>query len=91
MSVPVLPLVAGLVPAMAAWNREKARPAMLPGVLVYEYTGFDVNGGTGWHSNVAIRNLGMMIAATAGHLIANNPKVGLNRAIRKATMGYAVL
>ena len=53
--------------------------------IPYQLTGYDFKSGSGWNSSIAVRNLGLVVVAMVSHRVAS--KLGVNRGIKKATMG----
>lgn len=53
--------------------------------IPFQVTGYDFKSGSGWNSGVAARNVGLAIGLMVSHKLAS--KVGLNRQIKKVTMG----
>lgn len=51
----------------------------------FQVTGYDFKSGSGWNSSVAIRNVGLAVGLMVSHKLAS--KVGLNRQVKKLTMG----
>ena len=84
-AIPLLPTVAAVYPAYKAYVGAGGITKTLPLTLVYQYTGYNMDS-KNWDPAVAMGALGPVIVGFIGHKVAN--KIGVNRMIKKATLGY---
>ena len=80
--------LSSLLPAMPAIVRVANDGFSLkytPTTVLYEMVGYAANEKT-WVTSTVTRQIGLGIAGIVSHKLAN--KVGLNRALKKASMGY---
>lgn len=86
-AIPVLPTVAAIYPAYKAYNAVGLTKT-LPAAIMQQYTGYYPETGD-FNSSFPLRTGGMFIAGYIGHKVAS--KTGVNRWIKKATMGFLTL
>lgn len=85
-SIPILPVFAAIQPALQADILHPDRDT--PKKLMYQYTGYDADDRrVSWTKTG--QTLGLVLAGYVGHRVAN--KLGVNRHIRKATLGWLEL
>jgi len=74
---------------MPAYNAYKAAgmTRALPDQLFYEYTGVDGNRNIVWGKTT--QTVGLILAGVIGHKVAG--RLGLNKYVKKATLGYFTL
>ena len=91
-AIPVLPTVAALYPGLKGvqwWLYESDKKlTSLPVGVIGAYTGYNMDTGA-FVSSVPIKVVGLVLGGYVGHKIAN--KIGVNKYIRKATMGMLTL
>jgi hypothetical protein len=89
-AIPLL-MLAPVVPGfMAAWNARGGGPFEAGRQGIYAVSGIDVKGESGGvDMNRAYKTLGLVIVGMIGHKVAT--KVGINRQLKKLTMGYIQL
>jgi len=78
-----------IMPAASRFLEHSAGPVKdWPAVIMFETTGYDYQTQT-WDQARAVREIGLVVAALIGHKLAN--RVGLNRAIKRVSMGMLQL
>ena len=89
-AIPLL-MLAPLVPAaQVAWSvKDSKNPIYIARNFIQQATGFDVEGKLPYSWEIGARQLGLVIGGMVVHRIAN--RTGVNKYMRKATMGYLVL
>ena len=85
-AIPIL-MLAPIFPAVARVAAEGVSSAT-PKVILFETLGYSMDGNE-WNMGRVYRQAGLSVGALVGHKVAN--KIGLNRALKKATMGYLCL
>ena len=87
-AIPVLPTVAAVLPAYKAWTGAAGDFKTLPMLLMWEYTGYNTDTGTFRYEKLA-GTAGPIVVGYIAHKVAN--RIGVNRMIKKLTMGYLTL
>jgi len=86
---PIL-LAAPVIPGfVTAWNNRGSGPVQAVRSGVGKVTGIDIMGEVPIQMDAAYKTLGLCIIGIVGHKIAN--KAGVNRIVKKATLGYLQL
>ena len=87
-AIPLVGTVVAAYPAYKAYQMAGGFNAELPVQLVYRYTGYSTTLGT-FNSDIPVKlGTGMLVAMVA-HKVAN--KAGVNRHLKKLTMGYLTI
>ena len=87
-TIPILPTIVAAMPAVNAY-KAAGFTAALPDRLVFEYSGYSTNLGKMVDTSKPIALATGMIVAFVGHKVAN--KLGVNRQLKKLSMGYLSL
>jgi len=82
-SIPILVAMPALMPALTAYSNVGLTKA-LPEQLMYRYTGYHKD--AGFQSSVLLTAAAPIIVGYVGHKVAN--KLGVNKWVKKATMGF---
>ena len=86
---PIL-LAAPIIPGfVSAYNARASGPVEMVKSGVYEITGVDVTGQSNLNTTKTFKSLGLVVIGLVGHKVAS--KVGINRIMKKATLGYLQL
>ena len=85
-AIPLLPIAGAMVPAMKVYDAGLNKDT--PKAMLFYFTGWNTDAGQ-WDSDVAIKSVSPIILGYVGHKVAT--KLGVNRYVRKLSMGYFVL
>jgi len=85
--IPLLVVLPAIAPGVASIYACRDNPTNIPKDMIWRYTGFQ--SGAGWNWGQALESGGPIIAGFVGHKILN--KVGVNKYVKKLTMGYFTL
>ena len=85
-AVPLLPIAGAMVPAMKVYG--EGLNVNTPKAMLFYFTGWNTDAGA-WDSSVAIKAVSPIVLGYVGHKVAT--KLGVNRYVRKLSMGYFVL
>ena len=86
---PIL-LAAPVIPGfVSAYNVRASGPVEMVKSGVYEITGVDITGQSNLNTTKTFKSLGLVVIGIVGHKIAT--RVGINRIMKKATLGYLQL
>jgi hypothetical protein len=80
---PAYPVIVGVYNKVQVGDFER-----IPHAIVHQATGISLDGAP-WDKAVAMRQVGLAIGGIVGHKMAN--KLGVNRYLKKATMGWITL
>ncbi len=85
--IPLLVVLPAIYPAVDSLYSCRANLKQIPVDMIWRYTGYAP--GQAWNSGQGIQTLLSVLAGYAGHKIAN--KVGVNKYVKKLTMGWFTL
>ena len=86
-SIPILLTLPVVVPAWMAY-KNVGLSADYPEALVRGLTGYGISTAS-WNLDTTRNQVGLIVASMIGHKVAN--KLGINKHIKKLTMGYLKL
>jgi hypothetical protein len=85
-AIPILPVIGAIIPAYDAY-KQVGFSKDLPARMLYVYTG--ASNTAPWNSDQALKAVALVVGGAIGHKVAN--KLGVNRYVKKATMGWLTL
>ena len=88
-AIPILGIMPIIPAAQIMWDVRSQGPIEMVRNGVYKLTGFDPKGEGKFKQEYALATLGLVVAGIIGHKVAN--RTGINRHIKKLTMGFVQL